>query len=195
MCKECFFACFEIEIHETIARGNLFKPGMKVAIGASGGKGKFPIPFHVSFDSFSCIFRFLFFSSFDSHSSHSSIPILFLLLTPLCHCVVFIEAHNRSLNCMRLDCENFLFSNSTFSPLVSLYNTFPFIPLILSNHSLLSFLLSFFLFLIFLLFFEREREMKLELSTPFSKTSCYHFFRVNNLCVLIMIFIPTFLFH
>lgn len=40
LCKECFFLCFETEIHETIVRGGLFSPGMKVAIGASGGKGE-----------------------------------------------------------------------------------------------------------------------------------------------------------
>lgn len=39
LCKECFFLCFETEIHETVVRGGLFRPGMKVAIGASGGKG------------------------------------------------------------------------------------------------------------------------------------------------------------
>ena len=38
LCKECFFHCFENEIHSTIVEGNLFKPGDKVAIGASGGK-------------------------------------------------------------------------------------------------------------------------------------------------------------
>lgn len=38
LCKECFFAAFESEIHNTIAKGQLFKPGEKVAIGASGGK-------------------------------------------------------------------------------------------------------------------------------------------------------------
>jgi cytoplasmic tRNA 2-thiolation protein 1 len=38
VCKECFFACFEQEVHETIIRGNLFQRGEKVAIGASGGK-------------------------------------------------------------------------------------------------------------------------------------------------------------
>lgn len=62
MCKECFFEVFETEIHHTImgygqaeqvldaslagrgkgkARGKeLFRRGEKVAIGASGGKGK-----------------------------------------------------------------------------------------------------------------------------------------------------------
>uniref|UniRef100_T1L0I4 tRNA(Ile)-lysidine/2-thiocytidine synthase N-terminal domain-containing protein n=1 Tax=Tetranychus urticae TaxID=32264 RepID=T1L0I4_TETUR len=35
---ECFFHCFENEIRNTIVEGNLFKPGDKVAIGASGGK-------------------------------------------------------------------------------------------------------------------------------------------------------------
>ncbi|XP_044733418.1 cytoplasmic tRNA 2-thiolation protein 1 [Chrysoperla carnea] len=38
LCKECFFWAFETEIHETITSGNLFSPGNKVAIGASGGK-------------------------------------------------------------------------------------------------------------------------------------------------------------
>lgn len=30
---------FEEEIHQTIVETNLFRPGQKVAIGASGGKG------------------------------------------------------------------------------------------------------------------------------------------------------------
>ncbi|XP_074603468.1 cytosolic thiouridylase subunit 1 [Brevipalpus obovatus] len=38
LCKECFFLCFENEVHDTIVKGKLFKPGDKVAIGASGGK-------------------------------------------------------------------------------------------------------------------------------------------------------------
>lgn len=38
MCKECFYYCFEEEIHFTITSSNLFKRGDKVAIGASGGK-------------------------------------------------------------------------------------------------------------------------------------------------------------
>lgn len=38
LCKECFFNVFETEIHNTIINANLFKPGDKVAIGASGGK-------------------------------------------------------------------------------------------------------------------------------------------------------------
>ncbi|KAG5673538.1 hypothetical protein PVAND_003578 [Polypedilum vanderplanki] len=38
LCKECFFTAFECEIHETITKGQLFKSGDKVAIGASGGK-------------------------------------------------------------------------------------------------------------------------------------------------------------
>jgi cytoplasmic tRNA 2-thiolation protein 1 len=38
LCKECFFWAFEIEIHHTITSARLFKPGQKVAIGASGGK-------------------------------------------------------------------------------------------------------------------------------------------------------------
>ncbi|XP_066595762.1 cytoplasmic tRNA 2-thiolation protein 1 [Prorops nasuta] len=38
LCKECFFWAFESEIHFTIEKAKLFKPGYKVAIGASGGK-------------------------------------------------------------------------------------------------------------------------------------------------------------
>lgn len=38
MCKECFFDAFETEIHYTILKGELFKPGQTVAIAASGGK-------------------------------------------------------------------------------------------------------------------------------------------------------------
>lgn len=38
LCKDCFFWAFETEIHNTIVTGQLFKPGDKVAIGASGGK-------------------------------------------------------------------------------------------------------------------------------------------------------------
>ncbi|CEL59821.1 hypothetical protein RSOLAG1IB_03755 [Rhizoctonia solani AG-1 IB] len=38
ICKECFFKVFETEVHNTIIDGRLFKPGDRVAIGASGGK-------------------------------------------------------------------------------------------------------------------------------------------------------------
>jgi cytoplasmic tRNA 2-thiolation protein 1 len=38
LCKPCFYWAFETEVHFTIVRGNLFKRGDKVAIGASGGK-------------------------------------------------------------------------------------------------------------------------------------------------------------
>lgn len=38
LCKECFFAAFETEIHYTISQSKLFRKGEKVAIGASGGK-------------------------------------------------------------------------------------------------------------------------------------------------------------
>jgi hypothetical protein len=40
VCKECFFAAFENEIHRTIVDAQLFKPGERVAIAASGGKGR-----------------------------------------------------------------------------------------------------------------------------------------------------------
>lgn len=38
ICRGCFFSAFETEVHETITATNLFYPGEKVAIGASGGK-------------------------------------------------------------------------------------------------------------------------------------------------------------
>jgi cytoplasmic tRNA 2-thiolation protein 1 len=38
LCKECFYHVFETEIHNTIVRNNLFQPGEKIAIAASGGK-------------------------------------------------------------------------------------------------------------------------------------------------------------
>lgn len=39
ICKDCFFKVFETEVHNTITEAQLFKPGDRVAIGASGGKG------------------------------------------------------------------------------------------------------------------------------------------------------------
>lgn len=38
LCKECFFDAFETEVHFTIKRTELFKPGQTVAVAASGGK-------------------------------------------------------------------------------------------------------------------------------------------------------------
>ncbi|KIO29174.1 hypothetical protein M407DRAFT_228545 [Tulasnella calospora MUT 4182] len=38
ICKDCFFYVFETEVHNTITEAKLFKPGDRVAIGASGGK-------------------------------------------------------------------------------------------------------------------------------------------------------------
>src|SRR6201996_2377592 len=38
LCKACFIAVFEAEIHYTITSQRLFQRGEKVAIGASGGK-------------------------------------------------------------------------------------------------------------------------------------------------------------
>ncbi|XP_011196711.1 cytoplasmic tRNA 2-thiolation protein 1 [Zeugodacus cucurbitae] len=38
LCKDCFFAAFEAEIHYTIITNKLFKIGEKVAVAASGGK-------------------------------------------------------------------------------------------------------------------------------------------------------------
>ena len=39
ICKDCFYYVFETEVHNTITEACLFKPGDRVAIGASGGKG------------------------------------------------------------------------------------------------------------------------------------------------------------
>ena len=39
ICRDCFFYVFETEVHNTITQAKLFKPGDRVAIGASGGKG------------------------------------------------------------------------------------------------------------------------------------------------------------
>nr|XP_043606701.1 cytoplasmic tRNA 2-thiolation protein 1 [Erigeron canadensis] len=38
ICRECFYEVFEEEIHRAIVDNNLFKPGERIAIGASGGK-------------------------------------------------------------------------------------------------------------------------------------------------------------
>ncbi|KAJ7590736.1 cytoplasmic tRNA 2-thiolation protein 1 [Mycena floridula] len=38
ICRDCFFHVFETEVHNTIQEAQLFKPGDRVAIGASGGK-------------------------------------------------------------------------------------------------------------------------------------------------------------
>lgn len=38
LCRSCFVQIFEDEVHHTIISSNLFYPGEKVAIGASGGK-------------------------------------------------------------------------------------------------------------------------------------------------------------
>lgn len=40
ICRECFFSVFEDEIHNTIVENSLFKPGERVAVAASGGKGE-----------------------------------------------------------------------------------------------------------------------------------------------------------
>ncbi|KAM6554590.1 hypothetical protein CsatB_015352 [Cannabis sativa] len=38
ICRECFYEAFEEEIHQVIVENQLFKPGERIAIGASGGK-------------------------------------------------------------------------------------------------------------------------------------------------------------
>lgn len=40
ICRECFYEVFEEEIHRVIVENRLFKPGERIAIGASGGKGE-----------------------------------------------------------------------------------------------------------------------------------------------------------
>jgi cytoplasmic tRNA 2-thiolation protein 1 len=38
LCRSCFLTTFELEIHHTITRHNIFRRGERIAIGASGGK-------------------------------------------------------------------------------------------------------------------------------------------------------------
>jgi cytoplasmic tRNA 2-thiolation protein 1 len=38
LCRECFYEALENEVHETIMRHQLFRPGERVALAASGGK-------------------------------------------------------------------------------------------------------------------------------------------------------------
>ncbi|KAJ8437434.1 hypothetical protein Cgig2_031955 [Carnegiea gigantea] len=38
ICRECFYSVFEEEVHRVIVENQLFRPGERVAIGASGGK-------------------------------------------------------------------------------------------------------------------------------------------------------------
>lgn len=38
LCRECFYTALETEVHHTIQRHRLFKPGERVALAASGGK-------------------------------------------------------------------------------------------------------------------------------------------------------------
>ena len=38
LCRECFYTALEEEVHHTITTNNLFKPGQRVALAASGGK-------------------------------------------------------------------------------------------------------------------------------------------------------------
>lgn len=42
ICRQCFFAVFEDEVHRTIVDNRLFNRGDRVAIAASGGKGALP---------------------------------------------------------------------------------------------------------------------------------------------------------
>jgi cytoplasmic tRNA 2-thiolation protein 1 len=47
ICQDCFYYVFETEIHNTIIDSKLFNRGDRIAIGASGGKGKQGIAHHV----------------------------------------------------------------------------------------------------------------------------------------------------
>ena len=52
-CLDCFYVAVEEEVHYTITSNDLFKPGEKIALGASGGKdstGTFLISSDCSFD-------------------------------------------------------------------------------------------------------------------------------------------------
>ena len=38
VCRECFYAAFEDEVHRVITASGMFRAGERVAVGASGGK-------------------------------------------------------------------------------------------------------------------------------------------------------------
>ncbi|MBA0742885.1 hypothetical protein Gogos_015896, partial [Gossypium gossypioides] len=38
ICRECFYAVIEEEIHQVILENQLLEPGERIATGASGGK-------------------------------------------------------------------------------------------------------------------------------------------------------------
>ena len=42
LCKQCFYAALESEVHETIVKNKLFKPGERIAVAASGMITGFP---------------------------------------------------------------------------------------------------------------------------------------------------------
>lgn len=48
ICRECFYEVFEEEIHQVIVDNQLFKPGERIAIGASGGKDSTVLAFVLS---------------------------------------------------------------------------------------------------------------------------------------------------
>ncbi|KAL9445767.1 hypothetical protein AB3S75_013619 [Citrus x aurantiifolia] len=48
ICRECFYEVFEEEIHQVIVGNQLFKPGERIAIGASGGKDSTVLAFVLS---------------------------------------------------------------------------------------------------------------------------------------------------
>lgn len=62
LCKQCFYSALEDEIHETIVKNRLFKPGERIAVAASGISSK-------------CITAWLLLSSLPQESS----------LTETCH--------------------------------------------------------------------------------------------------------------
>jgi len=54
ICKSCFFSVFEEEVHQTIMEHALFTRGERVAIAASGGKGR-NVPLSLSLQSLFCV--------------------------------------------------------------------------------------------------------------------------------------------
>ena len=51
LCKQCFYAALEGEVHDTIVKHNLFKPGERIAVAASG--------MCTAFSNFACLLRML----------------------------------------------------------------------------------------------------------------------------------------
>ena len=57
ICLECFYLAVEEEVHYTIISNDLFKPGERIALGASGGKDSTGIFFNLSYCPYNASFK------------------------------------------------------------------------------------------------------------------------------------------